>query len=142
MAADSSANRFVAVPGTAAEKGAFTMGEGAVKAKDWAAAATKAGCKPVLSIGGWSGTRGSPRSTNANGSLTLLRAGSNTFSGLMATDTSRSDFVNTISAALDANGFGAYTSASLLSEETADFPLWQSARTSTGSIRARLARQT
>ncbi|BGP04268.1 Chalcone--flavanone isomerase 1 [Rhodotorula toruloides] len=76
---------FVAVPGTAAEKGAFTMGEGAVKAKDWAAAATKAGCKPVLSIGGWSG--------------------SNTFSGLMATDTSRSDFVNTISAALDANGF-------------------------------------
>ncbi|KAL7341138.1 glycoside hydrolase superfamily [Rhodotorula toruloides] len=85
MAADSSANRFVAVPGTAAEKGALTMGEGAVKAKDWAAAATKAGCKPVLSIGGWSG--------------------SNTFSGLMATDTSRSDFVNTISAALDANGF-------------------------------------
>ncbi|BGP21192.1 Chalcone--flavanone isomerase 1 [Rhodotorula toruloides] len=65
---------FVAVPGTAAEKGALTMGEGAVKAKDWAAAATKAGC-------------------------------SNTFSGLMATDASRSDFINTISAALSANGF-------------------------------------
>lgn len=54
-AANSSMNRFVAVPGTAAEKGALTMGEGAVKAKDWAAAATKAGCKPILSIGGWSG---------------------------------------------------------------------------------------
>ncbi|GAA5846871.1 hypothetical protein JCM9279_004474 [Rhodotorula babjevae] len=67
---------FCAVPGTAEEKGKLTMGESTDGvAKDWVKAAQAAGCKAMLSIGGWSG--------------------SNTFSGLVATDTSRADFFDT-----------------------------------------------
>ncbi|GAA5930262.1 hypothetical protein JCM3775_004344 [Rhodotorula graminis] len=74
---------FCAVPGTAAEKGKLAMGEASDGvAKDWVKAAQAAGCK---AIGGWSG--------------------SNTFSGLVATDTSRADFVATLDTALTDYGF-------------------------------------
>ncbi|GAA5891940.1 hypothetical protein JCM8208_002945 [Rhodotorula glutinis] len=77
---------FCAVPGTAAEKGKLTMGEATDGvAKDWVKASQAAGCKAMLSIGGWSG--------------------SNTFSGLVATDTSRADFVDTLDTAMNDYGF-------------------------------------
>ncbi|GAA5894252.1 hypothetical protein JCM5296_004695 [Sporobolomyces johnsonii] len=77
---------FCAVPGTAAEQGALTMGETTDgQAKDWVAAAQKANVKAMLTVGGWSG--------------------SSTFTTLMATNQSRSDFVNTLSTALDTYGF-------------------------------------
>ncbi|GAA5877897.1 hypothetical protein JCM8547_005532 [Rhodosporidiobolus lusitaniae] len=77
---------FTAVPGTAEEKGALTMGEASDgQAKEWVTAAQSAGCKAMLTVGGWSG--------------------SSTFTKLVATDTSRSDFVDTLSTALDDYGF-------------------------------------
>ncbi|BGP44294.1 Chalcone--flavanone isomerase 1 [Rhodotorula kratochvilovae] len=77
---------FCAVPGTAAEKGKLTMGEATEGiAKEWVAAAQAAGCKAMLSVGGWSG--------------------SNTFSGLVASDTSRADFVDTLNTAMTDYGF-------------------------------------
>ncbi|GAA6015016.1 hypothetical protein JCM8202_004852 [Rhodotorula sphaerocarpa] len=77
---------FVGVPGEAKDKGKLNLGETSPgQAKDWAQAAQKAGAKPMLSIGGWSG--------------------SSTFSSLIATSQSRTDFVETISDALDASGF-------------------------------------
>ena len=50
-------DRFVAVPGTVAEKGKLDLGETKEGlAKEWVQAAKKANCKAMLSIGGWSGT--------------------------------------------------------------------------------------
>ncbi|GAA5974410.1 hypothetical protein JCM11641_005266 [Rhodosporidiobolus odoratus] len=77
---------FTAVPGTAEEKGKLTMGESTDgQAKEWVAAAQKANCKAILTVGGWSG--------------------SNTFTKLVATDTSRSDFVDTLATAMNDYGF-------------------------------------
>ncbi|GAA5991369.1 hypothetical protein JCM10908_003280 [Rhodotorula pacifica] len=77
---------FVAAPGTAAEKGKLDLKEAKEgMAKDWVQAAKKANCKAMLSIGGWDA--------------------SNTFSSLVATEQSRSDFVATIATALDSYGF-------------------------------------
>ncbi|BGP12171.1 Chalcone--flavanone isomerase 1 [Rhodosporidiobolus nylandii] len=77
---------FTAVPGTAEEKGALTMGESTEgQAKEWVTAAKAAGAKAMMTVGGWSG--------------------SSTFTKLLATDTSRADFVETLSTALDDYGF-------------------------------------
>ena len=54
-------DRFVAVPGTVAEKGKLDLGEAKEGlAKEWVSAAKKANCKAMLSIGGWSGAKDDP----------------------------------------------------------------------------------
>ncbi|GAA6033701.1 hypothetical protein JCM8097_004389 [Rhodosporidiobolus ruineniae] len=76
---------FTSVPGTADEKGKLTTGQEDDQVKAWVTAAKAGGCKTMLTVGGWSG--------------------SSTFTKLVATDTSRSDFAGTIDEALSTYGF-------------------------------------
>ncbi|GAA5999952.1 glycoside hydrolase family 18 protein [Rhodotorula paludigena] len=77
---------FCAVPGTVEEKGKLDMKEPSEGiAKEWVTASKAAGCKAMMSVGGWSG--------------------SETISKLVASESSRSDWAETIVAAMDEYGF-------------------------------------